>query len=144
MRNHRNAYLVSGLGALILFAAFIMYNTNPVPVWSWVKLSDLLTILGGLLFIIPFYQISVYSKTRDHAPHPFVWQVLPVIGMFIMIVGLLIPNDFLSWGAIDLADICYFVGAVLMLLIFVYPLDSVNEALIQEDVDDQMDDKPRA
>ena len=83
---HRNAYIISGIGALVLFVAFVMYNSAPVPLWNWIKLSDLLTIVGGLMFIVPFYQLSVRVKTREHAPNPWVWQVLPVVGMVLMII----------------------------------------------------------
>ena len=61
---HRNAYIISGIGALVLFVAFVMYNSAPVSLWNWIKLSDLLTIAGGLMFIVPFYQLSVRVKTR--------------------------------------------------------------------------------
>ena len=107
---------------VVLFVAFVMYNSAPVPLWNWIKLSDLLTIAGGLMFIVPFYQLSVRVKTREHAPSPWVWQVLPVVGMVLMIIGLLIPNDFVSFGAVALCDVLYFLGCVGMLMIFVYPL----------------------
>lgn len=116
----RNAYIVSGIGAIVLFAAFLTYNAQPVPLWNWIKLSDILTIVGGLMFVIPFYTLSVHVKTREHAPNPWVWQLLPVVGMFLMVVGLLIPNDFVSLGSLALCDVLYFLGCVGMLMIFVY------------------------
>lgn len=139
MKQHRSSYIVAGIGALILFVAFLMHNSAPVPLWSWIKLSDLLTIVGGLMFIIPFYNLSVRTKTHERAPHPVVWQVLPVVGMAVMVIGLLIPNDFLSMGAIALCDVMYLVGCVLMLLIFVYPWHSVNEEMLEEDVRERAD-----
>lgn len=132
---HRNAYIISGIGAIVLFVAFVMYNSAPVPLWNWIKLSDLLTIVGGLMFIVPFYQLSVRAKTREHAPNPWVWQVLPVLGMVVMIIGLLIPNDFVSFGAVALCDVLYFLGCVGMLMIFVYPLHTVNDEMLEDDVE---------
>ena len=105
---HRNAYIISGIGALVLFVVFVMYNSAPVPLWNWIKLSDLLTIAGGLMFIVPFYQLSVRVKTREHAPNPWVWQVLPVVGM--------------------------------VLMIFVYPLHTVNDEMLEEDVESRTGD----
>ena len=136
---HRNAYIISGIGAIVLFVAFIMYNSAPVPLWNWVKLSDLLTIVGGLMFIVPFYQLSLRAKTREHAPNPWVWQLLPVVGMVLMIIGLLIPNDFVSFGAVALCDVLYFLGCVGMLMIFVYPLHTVNDEMLEDDVESRTD-----
>ena len=31
---HRNAYIISGIGAIVLLVAFIMYNSAPVPLWN--------------------------------------------------------------------------------------------------------------
>ncbi|MEE1296952.1 MAG: permease [Bifidobacterium sp.] len=139
MKQHRSSYIVAGIGALILFVAFVMYNSAPVPLWDWIKLSDLLTIVGGLMFIIPFYNLSVKAKTREHAPNPWVWQVLPVVGMVVMVVGLLVPNKVVTLGTIDMCDILYLIGCVCMLLIFVYPTHSVNEEMLEEDVQERSD-----
>ncbi|RSX46442.1 permease [Bifidobacterium castoris] len=136
----RNAYFVSGIGAIVLFAAFLTYNAKPVPLWNWIKLSDILTIVGGLMFIIPFYALSVRIKTQGHAPNPWVWQLLPVVGMFLMVVGLLIPNDVVSLGSLALCDVLYFLGCVGMLMIFVYPFGSVNDEILTEDVDERTED----
>ncbi|PAU69013.1 permease [Bifidobacterium italicum] len=136
----RNAYIVSGIGAIVLFAAFLTYNAQPVPLWNWIKLSDILTIVGGLMFVIPFYTLSVHAKTREHAPNPWVWQLLPVVGMFLMVVGLLIPNDFVSLGSLALCDVLYFLGCVGMLMIFVYPFGAVNDEMLEDDVDERAED----
>lgn len=136
----RNAYIVSGIGAIVLFVAFLTYNAQPVPLWNWIKLSDILTIVGGLMFIIPFYALSVRVKTHEHAPNPWVWQLLPVVGMFLMVVGLLIPNDFVSFGSVALCDVLYFLGCVGMLMIFVYPFGSVNDEILENDVDARVED----
>ncbi len=63
------------------------------------------------------------------------WQVLPVVGMVLMIIGLLIPNDFVSFGAVALCDVLYFLGCVGMLMIFVYPLHTVNDEMLEDDVE---------
>ncbi|KFI58500.1 hypothetical protein [Bifidobacterium choerinum] len=136
----RNAYIVSGVGAIVLFVAFLMYNAQPVPLWNWIKLSDILTIVGGLMFVVPFYSLSVRIKAQEHAPNPWVWQLLPVIGMFLMVVGLLIPNDFVSLGSLALCDVLYFLGCVGMLMIFVYPFGSVNDEILENDVDERAED----
>ncbi|PAU68323.1 permease [Bifidobacterium criceti] len=137
---HRNAYIVSAIGAVVLFVAFVMYNAQPVPLWNWIKLSDILTIIGGLMFIVPFYQLSVRTKAREHAPNPWVWQVLPAVGMFVMVVGLLIPNDFVSFGAVALCDVLYFIGCACMLMIFVYPWRIVNDEMLEHDIENRADD----
>ena len=51
---HSAMYIISGIGALVLFVAFLFYTSAPVNLVGWFKLSDLLTIIGGLMFIIPF------------------------------------------------------------------------------------------
>ncbi len=96
---HRTAYIISGIGAIVLVVAFIRYNSAPVPLCNWVKLSDLLTSVGGLMFIVPFYQLSVRAMTREHAPNPWVWQLLPVVGSVVMMIGLLIREEINGVGA---------------------------------------------
>ena len=68
---HSAMYIISGIGALVLFVAFLFYTSAPVNLVGWFKLSDLLTIIGGLMFIIPFYIVSVRRKMRDNAPNPW-------------------------------------------------------------------------
>lgn len=92
------------------------------------------------MFIVPFYQLSVRAKTREHAPNPWAWQLLPVVGMVVMVIGLLIPNDFVSFGAVALCDVLYFIGCVCMLMIFVYPLHTVNDEMLEEDVESRTGD----
>ena len=140
---HSAMYIISGIGALVLFVAFLFYTSAPVNLVGWFKLSDLLTIIGGLMLIIPFYIVSVRRKMRDNAPNPWAWQYLPVIGMVLMVIGLIFPNGKLTVGVIDLCDVLYLFGCVFMLMIFVYPFGSVNEEMLESDVDERVDDDAR-
>ena len=140
---HSAMYIISGIGALVLFVAFLFYTSAPVNLVGWFKLSDLLTIIGGLMFIIPFYIVSVRRKMRDNAPNPWAWQYLPVIGMVLMVIGLNFPNGKLTVGVIDLCDVLYLFGCVFMLMIFVSPFGSVNEEMLESDVDERVDDDAR-
>lgn len=132
-------YIISGIGALVLFIAFLCYTSTPVHLFGSLKLSDLLTIIGGLMFIVPFYIESVRRKSEDNAPNAWAWQYLPVAGMVLMIVGLIIPNHAVNLGVIDLCDILYLFGCVFMLMIFIYPFGSTNREMLEDDIDDRVD-----
>ncbi|NEG69507.1 permease [Bifidobacterium choloepi] len=135
--------IVAGLGVLVLFAAFLLYGTNANPNWGTIKLTDILTIIGGLMFIIPFYLGSVHAKTRDGAPNNWLWEGLPVAGMVLVCAGILIPNSVGVFSVMSLPDIMYLVGCLMMLPIFVYPIGSVNREMLEEDTTEIVDETTR-
>ena len=85
-------YVVSLAGMVVLFLAFLMFQTPAVPALGTVKLTDVMMIVGGLMFIVPIYQDSVARKTADDAPNRVIWYTLPPVGIAVVCVGLLIPN----------------------------------------------------
>ena len=77
----RLTYVWSTIGLLlILFAVFLMFQMPGMPAWGTVKLTDILMIVGGLLFIVPIYMDSLRRKDGDGAPNRWVWATLPPIG----------------------------------------------------------------
>lgn len=63
----RLTYVWSTIGLLILFAVFLMFQMPGMPAWGTVKLTDILMIIGGLLFIVPIYMDSLRRKDDDGA-----------------------------------------------------------------------------
>ena len=47
--------ICSACGVAVLFAAFLLLQSAPVFLIGTIKLTDLLSIVGGLLFILPIY-----------------------------------------------------------------------------------------
>lgn len=144
MLKSKKSYAVSAVGVLVLFLAFLLYNSHANPSWGTLKLSDVLTIIGGLMFIVPFYSSSVRVKKHDQVPNNWIWQGLPVVGMVLVCVGLLIPNTVALFPLLSLPDLMYLIGCVLMLIIFVYPPASFNEEMIEENVDEIVDEDSRS
>ncbi|KFI68570.1 hypothetical protein [Bifidobacterium magnum] len=135
----KKSLVVSTIGILVLFIGFLLYGSAQNVHWGSLKLSDVLTIIGGLLFIVPFYAVSVAMKKRNHVPNNWIWEGLPVVGMILVVVGILIPNSVGLFPLLSLPDIMYLIGCILMLLIFVYPPQTVNEEILEEDAKEMAD-----
>lgn len=121
----RLTYVWSTIGLLILFAVFLMFQMPGMPAWGTVKLTDILMIVGGLLFIVPIYMDSLRRKDDDGAPNRWVWATLPPIGMAVEFFSLF-----------PLADVFYLVGCLLMLPIVVYPPFDLNREELEEEIED--------
>ena len=106
----RLTYVWSTIGLLILFAVFLMFQMPGMPAWGTVKLTDILMIIGGLLFIVPIYMDSLRRKDGDGAPNRWVWATLPPVGMAVVCIGILIPNTVGFFSLFPLADVFYLVG----------------------------------
>ncbi len=132
----RLTYVWSTIGLLILFAVFLMFQMPGMPAWGTVKLTDILMIVGGLLFIVPIYMDSLRRKDDDGAPNRWVWATLPPIGMAVVCVGILIPNAVEFFSLFPLADVIYLVGCLLMLPIVVYPPFDLNREELEEEIED--------
>ena len=132
----RLTYVWSTIGLLILFAVFLMFQMPGMPAWGTVKLTDILMIIGGLLFIVPIYMDSLRRKDDDGAPNRWVWATLPPIGMAVVCVGILIPNAVGFFSLFPLADVFYLVGCLLMLPIVVYPPFDLNREELEEEIED--------
>ncbi|RSX54860.1 NADH-ubiquinone oxidoreductase chain 6 [Bifidobacterium dolichotidis] len=135
--------IVSTLGMLVLFAAFLVYGSASNTSWGTVKLTDILTIIGGLMFVVPMYLASVRRKSEHHAPNAWIWQGLPVVGMALIIVGLLIPNGQPLWSMFSLPDCFYLIGVLLLLFIPCYPLGALKESMIEDEIEDETDPKAK-
>lgn len=133
--------IISGIGVVVLFVAFVLFvSSTPVPAFGTVKLTDMLGILGGILFIGPVWRDSVVRKTADGAPHRVIWAVLPLIGTVVVCVGILIPNTVTVFSLFPLADLFYLVGCLMILPVFVYPPASFQRDVLEDMVDDQVDE----
>ncbi|EFA22607.1 hypothetical protein [Bifidobacterium gallicum] len=130
--------IVSALGILVLFVAFLVYGTAWNASWGTVKATDLLTIIGGLMFVWPLYAASVRRKRKDGVANAWIWQGLPAVGMVLIVVGLLLPNGPSVWGLFTLPDCFYLVGVLLLLLIPFYPINAAEQAMIEDQVDDDV------
>ena len=120
----RLTYVWSTIGLLILFAVFLMFQMPGMPAWGTVKLTDILMIIGGLLFIVPIYMDSLRRKE------------LPPVGMAVVCIGILIPNTVGFFSLFPLADVFYLVGCLLMLPIVVYPPFDLNREELEEQIED--------
>lgn len=134
MKNWWNT-VVSAIGMLILFASFVIYEAGGNRAWGTIKLTDIMIILGGLMFILPFFFSSVVRKSADNAPNRFVWFWLPLIGIVLVVVGILLPNSVASIGSVSLPDWMYLFGCLFMLLIFCYPPNEVKQEMLEDDVE---------
>ncbi|MBM6698741.1 permease [Bifidobacterium pullorum subsp. saeculare] len=133
--------IVSGIGLLVLFVAFVLFaNPIQVPALGTVKLTDMLAIVGGVLFIGPIWRDSVARKSADGAPHRFVWATLPLIGVVVVCVGILIPNAVSVFGLFPLADLFYLAGCLMILPVFAYPPASFQRDVLEDMVDDQVEE----
>lgn len=133
--------IISGIGVLVLFAAFMLFvSSTPVPAIGTVKLTDMLGILGGILFIGPIWRDSVMRKTADGAPHRVIWAVLPLVGVVVVCAGILIPNTVTVFSLFPLADLFYLIGCLMILPVFVYPPASFQRDVLEDMVDDQVDE----
>ena len=131
--------IVSGIGVVVLFVAFLLVIGHVrVPALGTVKLTDMLGIVGGILFFAPLWRDSVERKTADGAPHRVVWAVLPLVGAAVVCVGLLVPNAVSFFGLFPLADLFYLVGCLLILPMFAYPPASLGREVLEDMVDDQV------
>lgn len=136
-------YMVSVVGMLLVFGAFLMFQMPSVPAWGTVKLTDVMMIVGGLMFIVPIYLDSLARKHAHRAPNPFVWATLPLIGMVVVCVGILIPNAVGFFGLFPLADLFYLIGCLLILPVFVYPTFDLNRAILEEEIEEEIEDGSR-
>ena len=136
-------YVVSLAGMVVLFLAFLMFQTPAVPALGTVKLTDVMMIVGGLMFIVPIYQDSVARKTADDAPNRVIWYTLPPVGMAVVCVGLLIPNAVGFFGLFPLADLFYLVGCLLILPVFASPMFDINREILEDEIDEQIDGQSR-
>lgn len=129
-------YVYSVIGLLVLFIAFLMYQMPSIPAWGTVKLTDVMMIVGGLLFIVPIYVDSLRRKGNDGAPNRWVWATLPLVGMAVVCVGILIPNSIGFLSLFPLADVFYLVGCLLILPVFVYPPFDLNREELEEEIEE--------
>ncbi|MBW3083158.1 permease [Bifidobacterium phasiani] len=129
-------YVYSVIGLLVLFIAFLMYQMPSIPAWGTVKLTDVMMIVGGLLFIVPIYVDSLRRKGNDGAPNRWVWATLPLVGMAVVCVGILIPNSIGFLALFPLADVFYLVGCLLILPVFVYPPFDLNREELEEEIEE--------
>lgn len=129
-------YVYSVIGLLVLFIAFLMYQMPSIPAWGTVKLTDVMMIVGGLLFIVPIYVDSLRRKGNDGAPNRWVWATLPLVGMAMVCVGILIPNSIGFLSLFPLADVFYLVGCLLILPVFVYPPFDLNREELEEEIEE--------
>lgn len=129
-------YVYSVIGLLVLFIAFLMYQMPSIPAWGTVKLTDVMMIVGGLLFIVPIYVDSLRRKGNDGAPNRWVWATLPLVGMAVVCVGILIPNSIGFFSLFPLADVFYLVGCLLILPVFVYPPFDLNREELEEEIEE--------
>lgn len=132
----RLTYVWSTIGLLVLFVVFLMFQMPGMPAWGTVKLTDILMIVGGLLFIVPIYMDSVRRKDDDGAPNRWVWSTLPLVGMAVVCVGILIPNSIGFFSLFPLADVFYLVGCLLILPVFVYPPLDFNREELEEEIEE--------
>jgi uncharacterized membrane protein len=133
--------IVSAIGFLVLFATFLMFTNPDVPAWGTVKLTDVMGIVGGVLFIGPIYLESVKRKIEDEAPHRVVWGTAPLVGIVVVCVGILIPNQVSVSTLFPLADLFYLFGCLMILPMFLYPPASLERDLLEDMVDEQVDEE---
>ncbi len=136
----KKSTVVSVIGLLTMFVAFVLFQTWPLVLFGTVKFTDVLTLVGGLMFIIPVYLDSVKRKRADNAPNPVVWSTLPPIGMAVVCVGILIPNSLTFFHLFSLPDVFYLVGCLMMLPIFLYPMSGLERAELEETVEEEVDE----
>lgn len=119
-------YAVSVVGMLVLFSVFLVFQMPSIPSWGTLKLTDILIIVGGLMFILPIYFDSVRRKGAHNAPNRWVWAVLPPVGIVAVVIGVLVPNSAVTFGMVSLPDLLYLLGCLAILPVFVYPLYEVE------------------
>lgn len=136
----KKSTVVSVIGLLTMFVAFVLFQTWPLVLFGTVKLTDVLTLAGGLMFIIPVYLDSVKRKRADNAPNPVVWSTLPPIGMAVVCIGILMPNSLTFFHLCSLPDVFYLVGCLMMLPIFLYPMSGLERAELEETVEEEVDE----
>lgn len=135
----RLTYVYSTIGLLILFAVFLMFQMSGIPAWGTVKLTDILMIVGGLLFIVPIYVDSVRRKDDDNASNRWMWANLPPVGMAVICIGIVIPNAVRFFSLFPLADVFYLVGCLMILPVFIYPPFDFNREELEEEIKDMED-----
>jgi hypothetical protein len=137
----KRSITISAAGIVVLFIAFLLLQTPVISVLGTIKLTDILILIGGLLFVIPIYMNSVRRKTAQNAPNQTLWKILPPIGMAIVCIGVLLPNSLLIIGAINLPDIFYLIGCLMMLPIVLYPTFDPRETSIEDTVEEEIEDR---
>jgi hypothetical protein len=130
--------ICSACGVAVLFAAFLLLQSAPVFLIGTIKLTDMLTIVGGLLFIIPIYMDSVRRKDDAGAARRVVWGVIPPIGMIVVCFGILLPNSLTVFGVVEWADVLYLLGTIMMLPIFLYPILDPRAIEVEEQIDEEI------
>lgn len=140
---HVWSYVVSAVGLLVLFVSFLLFTNPVVPAWGTLKLTDVLAIIGGVLFIAPIYRDSVARKTADEAPHRVIWATLPLVGVAVVCVGIVIPNAVTFFTLFPLADVFYLVGCLMILPVFVYPPASLRRDILEELVEEQVEEQSK-
>lgn len=136
---HVKSYAISAVGLLVLFAVFLMFGIPSLPAWGTVKLTDILTIIGGLLFVLPMYIESIKRKDAANARHRWVWYYLPIVGIALVCVGIFIPNSVMFFGLVPFADVLYLIGCLLMLIIYAYPPFDIEHEMLEEAVEDEVE-----
>ena len=136
----KKSTVVSVAGLLVMFVAFVLFQTRPIVLFGTLKLTDVFTIAGGLMFIIPVYRDSVQRKSADNAPNPTLWSTLPPIGMAVVVAGILLPNSVTFFHLFSLPDLFYLVGCLMMLPIFLYPMNGLERAGLEETVEEEVDE----
>lgn len=134
MKKHAG-YVCSAVGMVVLFAAFVMFQMPSIPAWGTVKLTDVLMIAGGLLFIMPIYMDSLRRKSKDGTPNRWLWQTVPLIGVAVVSIGILIPNTVSFLSLLPLADVFYLVGCLMILPVFAYPLFDFNREELEDEIE---------
>jgi hypothetical protein len=113
-------------------------QSAPVFLIGTIKLTDIFTIVGGLLFIIPIYMDSVRRKDDAGAAHRVVWSTIPPIGMIVVCFGILLPNSLTVFGVVEWADVLYLLGTIMMLPIFLYPILDPRAIEVEEQIDEEI------